>query len=57
MFGLIDQISVRAALAAVPVFAWEVCLALVMPIKGFRAPVAARPVPAPSPTHPQPSTL
>ncbi|GAA3048048.1 DUF4386 domain-containing protein [Streptomyces glomeratus] len=57
MFGLIDQISVWAALAAVPVFAWEVCLALVMLIKGFRAPVAAHPVPAPSPTHPQPSTL
>jgi hypothetical protein len=40
MFGVYEQISVWAALAAVPVFAWEICLAIHLVAKGFR------PVPA-----------
>ncbi|MQS16285.1 DUF4386 domain-containing protein [Streptomyces kaniharaensis] len=57
MFGLIQQISVWAALAAIPVFAWEICLALFMLIKGFRAPTEAHPASAPSPSTPQPAAL
>jgi Domain of unknown function (DUF4386) len=41
MFGVYDQISVWAALAAVPVFAWEVCLALHLVVRGFRLPAEA----------------
>lgn len=57
MFGLIHQISVWAALAAVPVFAWEVCLAVHLITKGVRNPVRADPAPAPCPHTPQPAEL
>ncbi|MEU0009018.1 DUF4386 domain-containing protein [Streptomyces sp. NPDC006314] len=57
MFGLIDQISLWAALAAIPVFAWEICLALFMLAKGFRTPVEAHPASAPFPSTPQPAAL
>ncbi|MFI5683084.1 DUF4386 domain-containing protein [Streptomyces sp. NPDC051636] len=57
MFGLIDQFSVGTALAAIPVFAWEICLAFFMLTKGFRAPAEAQPASAPSPTRPQPAAL
>jgi hypothetical protein len=36
MFGLYQQISVWSAITAVPVFAWEICLALYLIVKGFR---------------------
>ncbi|GAA3019212.1 hypothetical protein GCM10010447_56180 [Streptomyces fulvorobeus] len=39
MFGLYEQVSVGGALAAIPVFAWEVSLAAWLIIKGF-TPVA-----------------
>lgn len=43
MFGLYPQISTWAGLAAIPVFAWEVSLALWLIVKGFNATaVAAR---------------
>ncbi|MGW7256560.1 DUF4386 domain-containing protein [Streptomyces sp. NPDC054834] len=58
MFGLIDQISAWAALAAIPVFAWEICLALFMLIKGFRTPLdEAHAAPAPIPSTLQPTAL
>jgi hypothetical protein len=37
MFGLYEQISVWAAIAAVPVFAWELALATWLIAKGFNA--------------------
>ncbi|WP_422934628.1 DUF4386 domain-containing protein [Sinomonas sp. P47F7] len=40
MFGLLPQASPIAALAAIPVFAWEVSLALFLVIRGFREPAA-----------------
>ncbi len=43
MFGLYEQISVWAAVAAVPVFAWEICLAVHLVARGFRSPAAGRP--------------
>jgi hypothetical protein len=36
MFGLYQQISAWAAVTAVPVFAWEISLALYLIVKGFR---------------------
>jgi branched-subunit amino acid transport protein AzlD len=45
LFGLYPQISAWAAVTAVPVFAWEICLALYLVVKGFRpSAVAAQPV-------------
>ena len=35
MFGLYGQISVWAAITAVPVFAWEICLALYLIVPAF----------------------
>jgi hypothetical protein len=35
MFGIYEQISVWAAIAAVPVFAWELTLAIWLIAKGF----------------------
>jgi hypothetical protein len=35
MFGIYEQISVWAALAAIPVFAWELTLAIWLIAKGF----------------------
>lgn len=40
MFGVYPQLSAIAALGAVPVFAWEVCLAFHLIVKGFRSTVA-----------------
>lgn len=37
-FGLQDQVSVTASLAAVPIFAWEISLALFLILKGLRLP-------------------
>ncbi len=42
MFGLYEQISVWGAIAAVPVFAWEISLALYPILRGFRTTAAAR---------------
>jgi hypothetical protein len=46
LFGLFAQVSVWAAVTAVPVFAWEICLAVYLIVKGFRplANAAALPV-------------
>ncbi|WP_159803228.1 DUF4386 domain-containing protein [Arthrobacter zhaoguopingii] len=41
MFGLYGQVSVWAAVAALPVFAWEVCLAVYLIARGFRSPAVA----------------
>ena len=43
MFGLFEQVSVWAAIAALPIFAWEVSLALYLILKGFRPSAATRP--------------
>ncbi len=43
MFGLYEQVSVWAAIAALPIFAWEVSLALYLILKGFRPSAATRP--------------
>ena len=54
LFGLYAQVSVIAGLAAVPVAAWEMCLAGCLIAKGFRPvelPVPAA-VPAPRPLAP-----
>ncbi|MFF3320999.1 DUF4386 domain-containing protein [Streptomyces sp. NPDC002889] len=50
LFGLYDQLSVWGSIAALPVFAWEVSLAVHLIAKGFKPPpVAARGVPAVEP--------
>jgi len=36
LFGLFQQISVWGSIAAVPVFAWEMSLAVWMIVKGFK---------------------
>jgi hypothetical protein len=36
LFGLYEQISAWSAIAAVPVFAWEICLAVYLIARGFR---------------------
>lgn len=36
LFGLYDQLSVWGSVAALPVFAWEVSLAVYLVVKGFR---------------------
>jgi hypothetical protein len=43
LFGLFAQFSTWAAITAVPVFAWEICLALYLVVKGFR-PTAGHPI-------------
>jgi hypothetical protein len=37
MFGLYEQMSVWAALAVIPIFTWEVSLAIRLIVKGFRS--------------------
>jgi hypothetical protein len=52
--GLYDQVSVAGTVAALPVFAWEMSLAVYLLVKGFRSesplvPAAhERPVPVPA---------
>jgi hypothetical protein len=41
MFGLYEQVSTVGTVAALPVFAWEVSLAVYLIVKGFRSPPAA----------------
>jgi hypothetical protein len=41
LLGALDQFSASTALFAVPVFAWEICLAVFMLVRGFREPVEA----------------
>ena len=36
LFGLYEQVSVWGAVTAIPVFAWEICLATYLVVKGFR---------------------
>ena len=43
MFGLYEQVSTVGSLAALPVFAWEVSLAIYLIVKGFKpSPAVAR---------------
>ena len=42
LFGLYDQLPVWAAIAVIPIFAWEVSLALWLIVKGFRSPAVNR---------------
>ena len=42
LFGAYDQVSEVALLAALPVFAWEMSLAVWLIAKGFRSPAATR---------------
>lgn len=53
LFGLYEQVSVWAGLTAAPVFAWEICLAFYLILKGFRPSALAKldPSPASSGTH------
>ncbi|MGX9898827.1 DUF4386 domain-containing protein [Arthrobacter sp. SA17] len=50
MFGVYEQVSVLAGIGAVPVFAWEICLAVYFISKGFRpgfqTGISTRPAPA-----------
>jgi hypothetical protein len=48
LFGVYDQVSTVSALAALPVFAWEMSLAAYLIVKGFRP----SPVLAPDPLPP-----
>ncbi|WP_217913520.1 DUF4386 domain-containing protein [Miltoncostaea marina] len=52
LFGLYDQVSAPAMLAALPIAAWELSVGVWMIVKGFRdiapAQAAAEPAPAPS---------
>ncbi|MEV8530493.1 DUF4386 domain-containing protein [Streptomyces sp. NPDC051211] len=44
MFGLYEQVSVAGSLAALPVFAWEVALAVRLVTRGFQpSPASSRP--------------
>jgi hypothetical protein len=36
LFGFFQQVSVRGAIAAIPVTAWELSLAVYMIVKGFK---------------------
>lgn len=47
LLGLYPQFSTWAAVPAVPVFAWEICLALCLIGRGFREPSAAGLPPSP----------
>jgi hypothetical protein len=44
MFGLYEQVSTIGSIAALPVFAWEVSLAVYLIVKGFKASPAVAPV-------------
>jgi hypothetical protein len=54
LFGVYQQVSVWAGIAAVPVFAWEICLALYLIIKGFRPAALARLATTPVVAHAEP---
>jgi hypothetical protein len=41
MFGLQEQVSPSASLAAVPIFAWEISFAVYMLVRGMRTPAPA----------------
>jgi Domain of unknown function (DUF4386) len=45
LFGVYEQVSAWGSLAAIPVFAWEMSLAVWLIVKGFREP-ASEPTPA-----------
>jgi hypothetical protein len=47
--GLYEQVSVAGTVAALPVFAWEMSLAVYLLVKGFRTPGPAHPVTAQRP--------
>ncbi len=57
MFGLYEQITVWAALCAVPVFAWEICLAVHLIARGFRPSALAALDPAPVVARAHPVTV
>jgi hypothetical protein len=47
LFGLYEQVSTLGGLTAVPVFGWEICLAVHLVVKGFRPAPSPRREPAP----------
>ncbi len=42
MFGVFDQVSPWTGLCVIPIFAWEICLAVYLLAKGFRPAALAR---------------
>lgn len=58
LFGVIEQYSLGATITAMPAFAFELCLAFYLILKGFRLPALARltPAPATGTAAPQPVT-
>jgi hypothetical protein len=42
LFGIFPQFSFWAAVTAIPVFAWEICLAIYLIVRGFRPTTDAR---------------
>jgi hypothetical protein len=47
LFGLYDQLSAWGSIAALPVFAWEVSLAVYLIVKGFKPyPITTRTIPS-----------
>ncbi|WP_108252817.1 DUF4386 domain-containing protein [Planctomonas deserti] len=42
MFGVFDQVSPWTGLCVIPIFAWEICLAVYLIAKGFRSAALAR---------------
>ncbi|MFD0272904.1 DUF4386 domain-containing protein [Kitasatospora sp. NPDC127111] len=52
LFGCYGQLSGWGSLAAVPVFAWELAVALRMILRGFRAPAPIPPAPIPPAASP-----
>jgi hypothetical protein len=57
LFGRYAQFSVWSAVTAVPVFAWEICLALYLVLKGFRPSALAGLTTAPPVAGPQPAAV
>lgn len=58
MFGLYDQVSVITGLGAVPIFSWEICLAVYLITRGFRrSPAELDEHAAASERAPQPLTV
>jgi hypothetical protein len=55
MFGLYDQLSAWGSIAALPVFAWEVSLAVYLILKGFKPSPITAPGLSTAALHPEPS--
>jgi hypothetical protein len=57
LFGVIDRISTPAAIAVIPIAAWEFSLGVYLIVKGFRPEGVARLYPAPRAPHPRPDPV